>query len=398
MTEESKDSSKAANGEDSIYWDKSKGRFVGAVSLGYTSAGKRNRAKVTGKTKTEVRRKLRDLKKDLEAGIKTPANYTVAEAVTDWLAQGLKGRATSSVATYRTLAGSHITPDLGKAKLRDLSADELDAWLDAKSEVLATQSLKMVHSILCRSLTHAQRRGKVLRNVAELVDVPDGRAGRPSKSLTLQQAEAVLSARQGTWIHAYVVLSLLVGVRTEEARPLTWRHVHTTPPDEASPHVDVWRSVRRHGETKTRKSRRTLAMPRQVATVIDAYRIQQQQECKAAGRDWNEDALVFPNEAGGQRSALNVRRNFRTLLKHAGIPNPHEWTTRECRTSCVSLLSDYGIPIEIIARVVGHSDTQTTERVYRKQLRPFITQGAEAMDEIFGDEESAAPAEPPQEP
>lgn len=53
------------------------------------------------------------------------------------------------------------------------------------------------------------------------------------------------------------------------------------------------------------------------------------------------------------------------------------------RTSFVSLLSDHGIPIEVIARVVGHSGSNTTERVYRKQLRPVITSGAEAMDDIF---------------
>ena len=42
-------------GEDSIYWDESKNRYVGAVSLGFRPAGTRLRKKVTGQTKTEVR-------------------------------------------------------------------------------------------------------------------------------------------------------------------------------------------------------------------------------------------------------------------------------------------------------------------------------------------------------
>jgi len=61
-----------------------------------------------------------------------------------------------------------------------------------------------------------------------------------------------------------------------------------------------------------------------------------------------------------------------------------EWTPRELRHSFVSLLSDHGIPLERIALIVGHSSQATTEAVYRKQLRPVITEGAEAMDEIFG--------------
>ncbi|MFD7616942.1 tyrosine-type recombinase/integrase [Streptomyces sp. NPDC059802] len=56
---------------------------------------------------------------------------------------------------------------------------------------------------------------------------------------------------------------------------------------------------------------------------------------------------------------------------------------RELRHSFVSLLSDHGIPLERIAMLVGHSSQATTEAVYRKQLRPVITQGAEAVDEIF---------------
>jgi hypothetical protein len=42
-------------GDDAIYWDESKGSYVGAVSLGYTAAGTRRRRKVYGRTKSEVR-------------------------------------------------------------------------------------------------------------------------------------------------------------------------------------------------------------------------------------------------------------------------------------------------------------------------------------------------------
>ncbi len=58
------------------------------------------------------------------------------------------------------------------------------------------------------------------RNVAALAKEPRGRAGRPSKSLTLEQAKALLAAAEGTRWHAYITLSLLVGIRTEEARAL----------------------------------------------------------------------------------------------------------------------------------------------------------------------------------
>jgi hypothetical protein len=61
--------------------------------------------------------------------------------------------------------------------------------------------------------------------------------------------------------------------------------------------------------------------------------------------------------------------------------NPHG--PGSCGTAFVSLLSDSGVPVEGISRLVGHSGTTVTEEVYRKQIRPVIQTGAVAMDRIF---------------
>ncbi|WP_433501677.1 tyrosine-type recombinase/integrase [Sphaerimonospora sp. CA-214678] len=68
---------------------------------------------------------------------------------------------------------------------------------------------------------------------------------------------------------------------------------------------------------------------------------------------------------------------------HAAGLDSERWTPKEMRHSFVSLLLDSGVPIEDISRLVGHANTVVTETVYRKQLRPVLLEGAEAMDEIF---------------
>jgi integrase len=73
------------------------------------------------------------------------------------------------------------------------------------------------------------------------------------------------------------------------------------------------------------------------------------------------------------------RRSFRRVVAGAGL-DPAAWTPREMRHSFVSLLSDSGLPIEHISRLVGHSGTAVTETVYRQQLRPVLEEGATAMD------------------
>ena len=97
---------------------------------------------------------------------------------------------------YRIYAETHIIPALGKRKFRQLTVEDIEKLLSDKSASLSTRSLKIIHSILNRAVTHAQARDKVRRNVVMLCSVPGGRQGRPSKSLTFDQAEAILKASE----------------------------------------------------------------------------------------------------------------------------------------------------------------------------------------------------------
>jgi site-specific recombinase XerD len=92
---------------------------------------------------------------------------------------------------------------------------------------------------------------------------------------------------------------------------------------------------------------------------------------------------VFCTATGTLLAAGNVRRTFKKITKVAGLGE--DWTPRELRTSFVSLMSNSGVPVEEIARLVGHSSSRITEVVYRQELRPVITTGAEVIDKIFSD-------------
>ena len=90
---------------------------------------------------------------------------------------------------------------------------------------------------------------------------------------------------------------------------------------------------------------------------------------------------MFTTHVGTALDAGNVRKMFKRVSKVAGVGDG--WTPRELRTSFVSLMSHHGVSIEEIARLAGHASTRTTEVVYRRELRPVITTGAEIMDEVF---------------
>ena len=80
-------------GEGSIYKDEAKGRWYGAVSIGYGPDGTTwRRHKVSGRTRAEVAAKLRQLQAEQDSGVQPEHGYTVQRAVDDRLAEGLDGR------------------------------------------------------------------------------------------------------------------------------------------------------------------------------------------------------------------------------------------------------------------------------------------------------------------
>jgi hypothetical protein len=159
--------------------------WVAAVSLGY-KGGKRVRRKVTGRTKTEVRTKLRDLRRDLDSGIRPRATYTVGDALDDWLANGLSGRSDRTRELYRDTVKA-LRERLGEVKLRELTSGDVQETPDALAGRLSTRSLQITRLCLERAIRHAEVRDLVGRNVAALIKAPAGKSGRPSKSLTLEQ-------------------------------------------------------------------------------------------------------------------------------------------------------------------------------------------------------------------
>jgi len=293
-------------GEGAIYWHEKRQRWIAVVTAGYDGRGKRVVRSASGRTRTEAKTKLRALKEDQADGITAAKSaITVRQAVDDWLTYGLPRRSKATVEKYKIMAAKHIYRPLGARKLRDLSAAEVDRWLTRLAPALSTRTARELRSILSRAVDRAMARDLVRRNVVDLAELPQGRDGRRSKSLTAEQVDAVLTSTAPDRLHPYIVVALLTGARTEELRALRWDHVHLEPAS-GLPHLEVWRSVRKGGDTKTRKSRRTLALPSRCIEALRKQRAQQAAD-RLAADDWQDSGLVFTTAVGTPMDAANVR-------------------------------------------------------------------------------------------
>ena len=116
------------------------------------------------------------------------------ECLKDWL-ETLNTQAESTVTGYRGMAG-HMAGLIGTVKLADLKVRDVQFALGKLAERLSTRSVRLARMILIQAIRNAMANDLVVRNVADLANVPAGRPGRPSRSLDLEQALRELVPKQ----------------------------------------------------------------------------------------------------------------------------------------------------------------------------------------------------------
>jgi hypothetical protein len=102
-----------------------------------------------------------------------------------------------TVTLYKGTIVPLLSEQLGAAKLRGLTAGDVQNALTAIASRMSTRTVQISRNVLVRAIRQAERDGLPARNVAALVKPPKGqRAGRPSKSLTLEQANRLNQPEQ----------------------------------------------------------------------------------------------------------------------------------------------------------------------------------------------------------
>ena len=184
--------SRRGRGEDSVYLDGD--RWRGAASLGYGPNGRRIRKKVSGATKAEVLRKLRDLRTELNGGMPIPDDrLTVAGFLDRWLTASLPGQVSDkTLDSYTDTVRLHLKPSLGRKVLRKLTVSDVDQLLVWKRNAgYSANTVRIIRAVLRRALRQAEREGLVSRNAAALSTAPRVRTDE-GRALSVDQARALL--------------------------------------------------------------------------------------------------------------------------------------------------------------------------------------------------------------
>ena len=378
--------SRRGRGEDSIYQDGD--RWRGAASFGYGPDGRRVRKKVSGATKGEVMRKLRQLRAEMDVSQSVPDDrLTVAAFLDRWITRSLPGQVgEKTLDSYADTVRLHLVPALGRKVLRRLTVADVDEFLSWKrGNGYSENSVRIFRAVLRRALRQAEREGLVVRNVAALSAAPRVR-GDEGRALSVDQARILLAAVRDTRHEALLTVMLAFGLRRGEALGLHWSALSW----EAET-LKVTHGVKRIrvrgtdsqlrtrlviGELKTSRSRRTLFLTPQMVEMLRRHRARQAAERMAVGEAWEDHGLIFPSEVGTPLDPDNVSHLFSRICRRAGLGH---WHLHELRHSGASLMLAQGTDLYVVSEVLGHSSVAITKDVYGHLVEGQKRAAAELM-------------------
>ena len=366
---------------DSRYHKHCQGRWSASLSAGTDGSGKRKRIRLNARTRTDLLAKIEQAKRYAESGLKVSTSYTVSQCLDDFLGAGLEGLAPNTVSLYDHI-GKLLKPLLGAYKLRELTAVQVQDALRTIAMNHTSRTVAMSRNVLERSIRFAQAQDKVARNVAAVVKTPAGQKQRQGRqAFSLEEMFAVLDAATG-WknLDAFIHLGFLTGASPDEIRGLHWDQVDDL--DSPDPGIDVTRTLRHHGGTKTTARRRGLGLPQLAVDALRRHRAAQNAERLAAGRKWEDNDLVFCTSLGRPLDRGNVGRAFKVICQKAGIADADKRVPYEMRHTYASIVHDSGVPAEEVAQQLGHSRTAVFELVYRHVMKPRRREGQNVMDTI----------------
>ena len=387
-------------GEASIYLRESDGKWVGSLSLGYDSVGKRRRKVVYADSKAGVSEELRKLQSEHDAGrLVESEEMTVKEYLARWLTVAKDKTRAATFIRYKQLSEQYLMPALGSfklAKLRPLHVEtaygNLTRVNDKGERFVATANTrKAAGTVLSIALRHAVRLKLIPSNPAADVAKPRS-AFREMLFMASGQAKQFLETAKTNRNYALYALALGSGCRQGEMLALTWADI-----DFDKGTVEIRRSLSQVGrefivkEPKSRTSRRTISLPAFVVTALRDHRA-------AALKSGLITAPVFCTKNATYLQKTNVRREFLALVKFANNatrekaadaniepdlipPGVRFHDLRHCHASG---LIAAGQSIKAVSRRLGHTDITITLKCYVHVLPDDDAKLATGAGVLFG--------------
>ena len=298
---------------------------------------------------------------------------------------------------YRYSIENRINPAIGDLPLPDVSPDVLTRFFTdlykqggKNGKALSPRTVRKIHSVLRNALEMAVARELIPSNPARNKIVRESLPKRntgpdaPTNGRTVDEYTILPQDRYGAFLEAakdnklgaYFTLILATGLRPGEARALRWS-------DYDGAHVTVNRTLVDHGDLfhfekpKTDKSRRTVTLPLWATDALERHRKEQAEQREKAGAAWQDNDLIFPDEAGRPLRQWHTYDSWDAMRDALDLP---EMRIYDLRHTCLSNLLAAGHSPVAVSKQAGHATVTLTLDTYGHAVPGSMEAMAGTMD------------------
>ncbi|MFN8607503.1 MAG: tyrosine-type recombinase/integrase [Vulcanimicrobiota bacterium] len=334
--------------------------------------------------KKEADRLLRELVRDYELGrVSEPSRQSLGQFLEEWLDKSARQKVRArTLQDYRKLLRTYIQDTLGFVPLGKVTPMQIQSLYSALSDgaspgagvaardPLSPRTIRNLHFTHKQALQQAVRWRLIPHNPAVDVELPRAKTRHDRhvlRPLTPSQVRLFLKAVEGDRFKVLFHLLLGTGMRPGEALGLKWSCVDfqygAIRVEQALVRVFGTGGGWRLEEPKTAKSRRTIPIPPELASLLEQHREKQAVEKQFAGARWQEHDFVFAANQGQPLHELNiVKRHFKPALVKAGLPSYIRlYDIRHTHATALLLM---GESEKVISERLGHSTTVLTMDTY----------------------------------
>lgn len=366
-------------------------------------SGQQVQKSVYGKTKDEVRKKLKALTMEVDQGIYTdPEKMTVGTWLDIWLKEYKTDVKPNTIDQYDYQIRMHLKDSFGAVLLTELTAPMVQElynsrlkpykikqkmcngkWKTIKKPGLSAKSVKNIHSVLHEALDKALELGYVRTNVSDVATVPkiEKSEMHPVEGVDVK---AFLNATKGNPMEDLLYVTTFTGLRQGEVLGLTWDCI-----DFNKKTMRVYRQLQKERKpgggydfaSLKNDKQRSFMIADNVLEVLRRVKVKQTEWKLKAGKNWDGSKnLVFTDEYGHHLSKCTVYENFKRCAREAGIP---ETRFHDLRHTYATLALEQGTDIKTVSSNLGHATVAFTLDVYGHVTEQMQRDSADRMQKYL---------------
>ena len=393
-----KERTRRASHDGTVYYDKTRERWVGQLPAVRKWDGTVKRPSVTGLSRDEVILKMRKLEaKAMSPDAVDPMKLRVCDWIEVYFEDFKNGKLSpTTIKDYRSIMDTHVIPAIGAMQLQKITPLHVQRILNqAERKGLSPGRVIKIANTLSSLFAQAKR-----ARIIEYNPASSDACNRPKLEPTYEERAPMPNEIAGFWQEAKedpvalaVCLSLACSFRRGELLGLRWGDI-----DLETGVIFVRQTVVQGDkgvcvkDPKSKAGRRGIVLPELMIAALKDLKERQGKEKRAKGKSI-EGMLVFRTKSGKNILPSNFSRSFRRIRDMLGFK---DLRLKSFRHGHATLLDEINAPLKVRQERMGHAEMQTTMNIYthtrNSQHKLVANQLNQALEDVIktGNQENAA--------